>query len=47
MAEFVVEAVQAHATRLRFMAAFDDVAREREKLPARPEQTCLRGSAAG
>lgn len=36
VAEFVVEAVQAHATRLRLGAAFADVERERERLRARP-----------
>lgn len=41
VAEFVVEAVQAHATRLRLAAAFDDVAREREKLRTRPPGTDL------
>ena len=32
VAEFIVEAVQAHATRLRLTAAFEDVARKRELL---------------
>ena len=32
VAEFIVEAVQQHATRLRLAAAFEDVARERERL---------------
>lgn len=32
VAEFMVEAVQAHATRLRLTAAFEDVARERDRL---------------
>ncbi|MEU7856310.1 hypothetical protein [Nonomuraea sp. NPDC049141] len=31
VAEFLVEAVQAHATRMRLGAAFDDVLRERER----------------
>jgi hypothetical protein len=34
VAEFIVEAVQAHATRLRLAAAFEDVARERGRLRA-------------
>lgn len=36
VAEFIVEAVQAHATRLRLGAAFEDVYRERERRRARP-----------
>jgi hypothetical protein len=36
VAEFIVEAVQSHATRLRLSAAFEDVYRERERRRARP-----------
>ncbi|MFI7230546.1 hypothetical protein ACIBO5_45675 [Nonomuraea angiospora] len=36
VAEFIVEAVRAHATRLRLNAAFDDILRERERLRTRP-----------
>lgn len=36
VAEFIVEAVQAHATQLRLNAAFADVLRERERLRTRP-----------
>ncbi|MFC5828505.1 hypothetical protein [Nonomuraea insulae] len=36
VAEFIVEAVQAHATRLRLGAAFADVERKREGLRTKP-----------
>ncbi|MFB4275710.1 hypothetical protein ACBJ59_10495 [Nonomuraea sp. MTCD27] len=36
VAEFIVEAVQEHATKLRRSAAYDDISRERDKLSGRP-----------
>jgi hypothetical protein len=36
VAEFIVEAVQAHATQLRLSIAFDNVLHERERLRAHP-----------
>jgi hypothetical protein len=41
VAEFILEAVQAHATRLRLTAAFDDIAREREQMRSRPRDADL------